>query len=443
MLKGDAMQVAVRPYLTSGVALVGASVIAVSPVVVTPPDIHLPAMPVSSAAVELTAVTNPITAWLDVLSSALGNATALGGEWLSDPAPLLRQFIENQLGYAETALTAGQGVINGFIQYINPANPSGLVATLQTAFGELTSGDIAGAVETTAQALILLPILNLGLPLLTSGLLEIPATIAQNVANVVATLTSVDTALPIVLGGLGTVLGPINAFGDSLQAVFDAATSLDPLAAVGALLSAPAVITGALINGYTNAEGTEFPGLLTFGDNPFNSGLLQSLLINLPRALAAAITPAAPITATTQETAAIAATTSVAATTVTLDVAPAADESGAADTEAAASDVAAGSDDDEADSAVAADEEATDEADADDATATDGDATDTGATDLSDGNKATPGESGGDEGSDAGSGDTDTDAETDPDAGTETTSGDAAGDSDSGSDSEGGSGDSD
>jgi len=48
--------------MTTGVALVGASVIAVTPISPPPDEIHMPAPRVSSASVELTAAFDPITA---------------------------------------------------------------------------------------------------------------------------------------------------------------------------------------------------------------------------------------------------------------------------------------------------------------------------------------------------------------------------------------------
>ena len=49
------MQTCVRAGMTSGVALIGASAIALSPIVVAPQQVHLPEVPVSSLATTLTA----------------------------------------------------------------------------------------------------------------------------------------------------------------------------------------------------------------------------------------------------------------------------------------------------------------------------------------------------------------------------------------------------
>ncbi len=51
------MHAAIRPYATGGIALVGASVIAVSPIAPPLPDIHLPNPAHVVASVELAAAT--------------------------------------------------------------------------------------------------------------------------------------------------------------------------------------------------------------------------------------------------------------------------------------------------------------------------------------------------------------------------------------------------
>lgn len=283
------MNRAAKSYLTSGVALAGASVIAVSPMVAAPlgpPGVNTQsAVTVSTAELQLATTVNPITAWAEVVTSAYSNVAALGEEALSDPAPVLRQFILNQIGYGESVVSAGAGAINGLIEYISPDNPFGLGAQLQTAAEELASGNIAGAIETATQAVFLAPLLSAAFPVLESGVLDVPGTMAQNFANVVNAVTDAATVLPIALGALGTVLAPVNAFGDSLQETFDSLGDGDLGAAFNAIINIPAALTGAVLNGYTNLAGTEFPGLFS------EDGLVHALVVTLPRAIADAITP--------------------------------------------------------------------------------------------------------------------------------------------------------
>ena len=74
------MQLALRPYVTAGVALVGASVIVANPMAATPPDIR-----VSEAAVQLAA--SPFDVDQVVLGHTTNNAEALLGDVLSPPGP--------------------------------------------------------------------------------------------------------------------------------------------------------------------------------------------------------------------------------------------------------------------------------------------------------------------------------------------------------------------
>jgi len=62
------MQAALRPYATAGVALVGASVIAVSPVIATPTALE----EARDAAVHLSALVNPIDAFRPVFDETAG-----------------------------------------------------------------------------------------------------------------------------------------------------------------------------------------------------------------------------------------------------------------------------------------------------------------------------------------------------------------------------------
>ncbi|QZT55662.1 hypothetical protein [Mycolicibacterium austroafricanum] len=285
------MHVTARPYLTAGVALVGASAISLAPAVVPPSSTFTSSPAVSSVAVELSAAVNPITAWVDVFAGAATNLGGIGTAILEDPFPLLRQALENVLGYGGTIVSATSGAINGALQYISFDNEFGLWAQLGTAATQLFEGNIAGAFNTVTDALILGPIVNIGLPVFTSGLLEIPGKIADNVANLVKAVTSLDTLLPLVLGAVGPVMGTLAATGETFQAAFDSLTQGNLIDAVVTLINLPATVIGAALNGYTKADDTFIPGLFTFSENPGEAGLLQALFVTLPKALAAAIAP--------------------------------------------------------------------------------------------------------------------------------------------------------
>src|SRR4051812_5891174 len=135
------MQVAVRSYLTAGVALIGAGAIVAAPITPTPPDIQVPA--IYSANVALAASTGPIEQWVNVFSSAFTNVAQIGAAVAADPAPILRQMLINQLGYGQTLVTGLQGTTEGFINWATENLPQ----TLKTMASDISQGNIVGAAD--------------------------------------------------------------------------------------------------------------------------------------------------------------------------------------------------------------------------------------------------------------------------------------------------------
>src|SRR5215475_7626706 len=138
------MHSALRPYMTTGVALVGASVIALTPISPPPAQIEAAAQRISSSAsVALTAAFDTLTAYTQLVTNTINNLAGLGGEVLADPLPVVRQILTNTLGNAK--------IIAGSLQSAEAAAVTvgrGRPATLETARGQLAAGDFAGAVDT-------------------------------------------------------------------------------------------------------------------------------------------------------------------------------------------------------------------------------------------------------------------------------------------------------
>ena len=74
------MQAALRSYVTSGIAIVGASVVVVAPIAATPPDIHI-----ANPAVELTA--SPFDDYEALFTNSLDNIQGLIAQALAPPPP--------------------------------------------------------------------------------------------------------------------------------------------------------------------------------------------------------------------------------------------------------------------------------------------------------------------------------------------------------------------
>ncbi|ORA77033.1 hypothetical protein BST29_24145 [Mycobacterium malmoense] len=301
-----------RPYLAGGVALVGASLVAVNPITSNiAANIQERAVRLTStvtddigdlttnaattlagsldfndlASAATAATTGPITSWIDVFTNAVSNFSQIGQDYFADPLPVLSQFLINQFGYAGDLATGIQGVANALSNQFTTALPE----AFHTAFGDITSGDLPAAAQTINEALTTV-VLVAGLPLLESGALNIPSKMAQNFANVVTSLTSFGTLLPLLEGVLGPPLGTIAAFADSGQSLIDAVGAGDTQGAITALLDTPANVAGAFINGYDASFGTDYPGLLTpEGVTSFGVGPVYALLVEIPQQIAQAI----------------------------------------------------------------------------------------------------------------------------------------------------------
>lgn len=274
------VHVAVRSYLTAGVAVVGASALIAAPLAVPPPEIHLPAIHVSSAEVQLAALANPIAEWVTVVQTTFANVAALGQQFQSDPAPILAQILKNQLADFATVSKALDEAARGFMTQAGT-----LPAATGLAAQQLAAGQFSAAVGTLFQAgigLILAPAISL------IGATSVVTDTAQRFANVVAALPNV--LLPIGLGVLSPVASAVYSFGDAGQAVIDAARKGDVAGALNALVNIPAIVTNAFLNGYA----PQFtPGVFS----PLASGGLIAVLLNardtIAQALSSALPPAA------------------------------------------------------------------------------------------------------------------------------------------------------
>ncbi len=272
------MHAAVRPYATAGVALVGASVIAVAPVAAPLPEVHIPTL---RAPVELTQFVNPITTLVDVLQTTFVNVGGLGSIVAADPLPILTQIITNQI--ANVGLL-GTGVQNAVTALVN--NLGGLPASLQGVLADLASGDIFDAVQSLLFeipfSLVLGPILDLTEPLGT-----IATQTTQNLANAVSVLSS--SVLLLGIGVLEPIFSVVNQIATTAQSLFDDVTTGDFVTFASDLINFPILLVGAALNGTPDLGGQ---GLLT----PSSFGTIFELL-SLAQAIGASLTGVPPATA--------------------------------------------------------------------------------------------------------------------------------------------------
>ena len=122
-----------RPYLAAGVAIVGASLIAVNPVGPTVAAVQERAVQLASLGADEigdglgtaaqsipadTATLNPFSEGINVLGTAFDNVGQIGDQILADPFPILSQLLTNQLGYADTISTSLQAVGQTLDQFV-------------------------------------------------------------------------------------------------------------------------------------------------------------------------------------------------------------------------------------------------------------------------------------------------------------------------------------
>jgi hypothetical protein len=236
------MQVASRPRFTTGVAVVGASLVVASTVApvsnVHLPEIHLPA--IRTMDVDLAAAVNPLEIYSQVLHDALGNVSSLVGN--AKPGQVLEAILANQLS-SVSGVGAALGQTGGAVG----AALAQLPQTVQTVVGQLAAGNVSGA----ADALLQVP-LELALPL--QNLLPALATLVtkplENIVNVVHAFTNDTLGTQLILAGLiAPLISTPAAAATAVQNVIGAVATGNPAAVVGALIGAPATIADGLLNG--------------------------------------------------------------------------------------------------------------------------------------------------------------------------------------------------
>ncbi|WP_396926065.1 hypothetical protein [Mycolicibacterium sp.] len=305
------MNAAVRPYATAGVALVGASVIAISPLAPPMPDLQAVQRSVPSVSVELSAAVNPIENWIQVFQKSAANLGAIGQQIGDSPAPILKQIVLNQMAAFEdlkTRFDANAGTVKLILD--------GAPGAIATARGQLESGNITGAFDTFNNQIVI-PLALAGVQAVSDLTRPLVSTV-NNFAKAFATLP--DSVFQIILPMTFPLVSTINAAVQATQDVYDGVVAGDPAAVVNTLVNLPAN----LVDGFLNGSGTilgfiNAPGLLTPYDPNFGflaSGPIASL-IALRDVIAQAIGATPPPTAAIS-----AAKAPAAAKTVTLSTTP-------------------------------------------------------------------------------------------------------------------------
>ena len=249
------MEISVRSYLTAGtVAVVGAGAIALAPVVpaTSPAALGVPAPAVADVA--LTAFSFSLSDVLGLLGNfGIGGAlpdvlgslpsllpgdivTAVVTEFVNQAGPLVTSAAWEALGYLGTAVT---GLLIGPDSI--PSRFGGALANipvvLATAVGSLTTGDIAGALQT----------ITTGLAAPITGITQAITDAAEAFQTYLATeFNDLLGALPgVLLSAVQTVLGGnlqslIDSIGGALSGLFGGLIPAASVRAASAVADVPA-----------------------------------------------------------------------------------------------------------------------------------------------------------------------------------------------------------
>lgn len=279
------MQLALRPFTTAGVALVGAGVIAVSPLAPPPVSTSATSTTISTAQVSLTSTVDPFTRLEQVAALTTENLGELANYWMKNPAPVTRQVLSNLQTYAGWVASGIQEAIP-----LLQARLTDVASAITQAGALIQAGQPQQALTNVANAIG--GLMWAGFPLMS--LLSIPNYVAQHFTATVGQVFNIATMSSLVGVALGIPSTALTSLGTSAQQAVDAFNAGDVAAGVSAIINTPADVVDTLLNStsggiidvhYWGACGCKGP----------IGGPALNLLLKLPERIAAAI--ALPATA--------------------------------------------------------------------------------------------------------------------------------------------------
>lgn len=308
-------------FLIAGAAMVTAGAIAVTPVAQNTAVIQQAQSFAYDLTASMDATASPVDVYGSLLGNTVGNLELLGAAIADNPAPFLSQVFENQQGYAAKFGEAFTAIPTNLQNWYNGANGKEKLAQAQAA---LEAGDIGEAYrwfnhsmlyafQGAFGSLIAPGFILSGIPRNgTEYLTGIPEQMAQNFTNLIAaTFTSSVVVSALFQGAFATVSGPAFELARVAEAISTSVAAGDAQGAFNAVVNTPGILVNAALNGFDYSDAdpdsgsvnyTEWPALLTFAEPDEQGGartvpgLLQNLLVNLPKKFAEAIdnTPEEP-----------------------------------------------------------------------------------------------------------------------------------------------------
>lgn len=244
------MHSAIRPYVTAGIALVGACAIAVTPIVATPPDLT-----VAEHAVDLTA--SPFDAYEALLNNSVTNIEGLASMALA-PAPTLPFTLGDLISQVQevdanvAAFRALVGGLSGQLDSLNQLNQM----FQQAASTQYQAGNIDNALDIVLYASLFNATGLLGFALYPAALL------GADVEEVTPEFAGALFNAAVAPAFSGVAVG-----GHIAQEVLDAVRSGEYQDLPNNLIAAPALLANGVLNG-TSLQTVVFgnvaiPGILT------------------------------------------------------------------------------------------------------------------------------------------------------------------------------------
>lgn len=371
------MQLTMKPYITAGVALAGASVIAVAPVV-PQTETHLPAVShVQVSDVHLTALVNPIVALGDIYNALAETVGQTSYMVETSVNPLVRQVVLD----ANYGLQQGMQLI-GNITGATFTLGGALPGTLANVLGNLGTLNVNGAIDSLVGGL-----LPGGLQLITGingpvqNILQQPLAVAE--AMVPAVLDSVTAlvaglAISTVGIGCGACLGTtpvVQQVVKSVTGILQSVLTLNPGTIYNGVLNNVVSLVQNIQKNVTDFETGTVPYIV--------NRIITALNVN-PNAPGGVTVPAAATTVAALSAAPAAETAKTDSTDAVTTTKKAATATAATSTEAAPSTDAAKDTSTKAADTKAADTKAATETAATDTKAADTKAADTKAADTKD-----------------------------------------------------------
>lgn len=231
-----------RPWVTAGVALTAAGMVAAAPVTV--PD--LPQF--DFAEIELTAGLddlNPIPGWVDVFSNSAANIRGLFDVMPGTPFPIIQQVLANQAGYVTSILNGGD--IGTVFSQIGDNFSNAIAAPFLA--GDLSDAPVqwSGAAGQLIDWLVDL----IGIDLSHQSIFDAISPVAGAIPIVGPLFGfTASPASGLLLGSVGPIVGPGIVFGEGISHAFnDLFSASDPLHALADLINLPSGMANAFLNG--------------------------------------------------------------------------------------------------------------------------------------------------------------------------------------------------